>query len=174
MDREGNMSRQLFLMRHAKSDWGHMVRDHDRPLNKRGRKAAADMGRYLQQQELCPDQLYCSTAERAKETVSRVLKHLEYPKKDVIWDSRIYLASLYELLSLLSEWLPQSDSIMMVGHNPGMEELLGFLVPPEQLDEYGNRFTTATFAQLQLPDNPPYESGCAQLLKLISPRQLSD
>ncbi|MBN1379543.1 MAG: histidine phosphatase family protein [Gammaproteobacteria bacterium] len=168
------MTHQLFLLRHAKSDWTQNLKDHDRPLNNRGRKAAIDMGCYLQQQQLCPDQLYCSTAERAKQTILAVLQNLDYPESQVHWDARIYGATLYELLSLLSEWLPHSNSIMMVGHNPGMEELLDFLVPTEQIDEYDHRFSTASFAQIQLPDKMPYRRGCGQLLRYVSPRELAD
>ncbi len=166
------MTRQLFLMRHAKSDWGQNLRDHDRPLNKRGRNAAADMGRYLQEQQLCPDALYCSTAERAKQTVLGVTQYLEYAESAVHWDARIYHASLYELLSLISEWLPGTNTIMLVGHNPGMEDLLNFLVPAEQLDETDGRFPTAAFAQIEMPDKMPYEAGCGQLLRHIFPRDL--
>lgn len=166
------MNRQLFLMRHAKSDWSRSLRDHDRPLNNRGQQAARDMGRYLQQQGLCPAQLYCSTAERVRETVSGLLQHLDYPPDNVIWDKRIYLASLYELLSLLAEWLPQSDSVMLIGHNPGMEELLFYLVPEDQVDIDGNPFPTAAFAQIELPDTASYTRGCGRLLRHVVPRQL--
>jgi phosphohistidine phosphatase len=156
-------------MRHAKSDWSRNLKDHDRPLNSRGRQAALNMGRYLQQQQLRPAWLYCSTAERARQTVLGVLHYLDYPESQVVWDARIYLASLYELLSLLSEWLTHSESIMMVGHNPGMEELLCYLVPGQQIDIHGNPFPTATFAQIELPDNAPYQRGCGKLLRHIVP-----
>ena len=167
------MTQQLYLMRHAKSDWSRNLRDHDRPLNKRGRNAAVDMGRYFQEHQLCPDKLYCSTAERVKQTISGVLRFLPYEESKVHWDERIYLASLYELLSLVSEWLPQSNTIMLVGHNPGMEEMLSYLVPAEQLEETAGRFPTAAFAQIQMPDSPPYKESCGELLRHVLPRELT-
>ncbi len=166
------MSRHLFLMRHAKSDWSRNLRDHDRPLNDRGRKSAFSMGLYLQEERLCPDQIYCSTAERARQTVLGVLQHLDYPESRVVWDKRIYLASLYELLSLLTEWLPHSNSIMVVGHNPGMEELFSYLAPQQQIEIDGNSFPTAAFALIELPDKAPYKAGCGKLIRHLIPRQL--
>lgn len=165
------MTHQLFLMRHAKSDWSQNLRDHDRPLNARGRRAARDMGYYLREQKLCPDKLYCSTAERARQTVQGLLQQLDYSESDVIWDSRIYHASLYELLSLLAEWLPQSGTIMLVGHNPGMQDLLYYIVPAKQIDAT-NAVPTAAFAQIELPDNAPYHQSCGVLLRHVVPRQL--
>jgi phosphohistidine phosphatase len=168
------MSRQLVLMRHAKSDWSRNLRDHDRMLNNRGRQSALNVGRFLQQEKLRPGRIYCSTAERVRQTIQGVLQNLDYPESQVVWDARIYLASLYELLSLLAEWLPHSDSIMMVGHNPGMEELFSYLVPEQQIEINGNPFPTAALACIDLPDDGRYERGCGKLLLHIIPRQLED
>lgn len=166
------MTSRLFLMRHAKSDWSARQPDRERPLNARGRRAAALMGRWLRSQSTVPDAIYSSTAIRAEQTVRGLLEHLDYDPAGVRREARLYLASLSTLLELSQSWLKEASSIMLVGHNPGLEELLDFLVPGAQLQPYGKHFPTAALAELELDSERGLDRGGARLVRLVRPRDL--
>jgi len=122
------MSKTIFLLRHAKSDWANMdLPDHDRPLNSRG-KAAADMiGRYFAAAKFAPDHVYCSTARRAEQTLARI-----QAAGQLSWQSRpeagLYGASAETLLKFIQGMEGAGgDSLMIIGHNPGLEDLVQVL-----------------------------------------------
>lgn len=166
------MRKQLYIMRHAKSDWSRSLPDEQRPLNKRGVQAVKRMGRWMQSAGLRPTRIYSSNARRAEQTVRGIVDYLEYDESQIHWDKRLYLASLDTLLSLAGEWLPQSDSLMLVGHNPGLEELVRHLVPESRLNDYGKLFPTAAVAVMEVP--PDLAAGSADLIHLRRPRDLED
>lgn len=116
--------KRLILLRHAKSDWSdHFLADHDRPLNKRGQNAATQLGRYFRQQNLRPDLVLCSTAERTRETLTILQKSAEafFPTTH---RNRLYGARAECVLSLLHEQKnPDLNTLMIVGHNPCIEQL---------------------------------------------------
>ena len=114
----------LLLMRHAKSSWKDLsLADHDRPLNRRGRNAAELMGEFLNNQDLVPEAILCSTAKRAKQTVNFLLHTLSfggevYFTRDLYHSgSDAYLQELHKLDSGVSV-------VMLVAHNPGMESAI--------------------------------------------------
>ncbi|VGO19823.1 SixA phosphatase family protein [Pontiella sulfatireligans] len=109
----------LYLVRHAKSDWHTGVDDFDRPLNKRGRRDAPEMGRRLKMRGVEPDIMVCSPAKRALET----LELLNVPAQTLVYDETIYEASLSTLLEIVQSLDDGFDSAMLVGHNPGMSWL---------------------------------------------------
>jgi phosphohistidine phosphatase len=114
----------LLLMRHAKSSWDlPQQKDFDRPLNERGRKAAPLMGRYLRRQKMRPDLVLCSPAERARQTAELFITaaHLT---NELRFDERIYDASADNLLQVVAQVEDEARAVLVIGHNPGMEELI--------------------------------------------------
>jgi phosphohistidine phosphatase len=118
-------SRRLILLRHAKSDWPD-VPDHDRPLAKRGRRDAPRIGRWLRDHGYLPDTVICSTARRTRQTWDLVAPELNGSPK-VQFEPRAYAASPQTLLYLCRELPDQCRAALMIGHNPGIEELAGAL-----------------------------------------------
>ena len=170
------MSRELLLMRHAKSDWGDVsLRDFDRPLNKRGQSSAPKMGRWLRQQKLVPDWLISSPAKRAKQTIGLVCKELGIDKDRIYWEQRIYEAALPTLLEVLAECPPTAARVLLVGHNPGMEYLLAHLCSKLPQTKDGKLMPTAAIAHIRLPDDwDALPAGCGRLQTLQRPRELLD
>ncbi len=118
----------LILLRHAKSSWKDSdVADHDRPLNNRGKKTAPQMGRLLSKEGLVPDLILSSTAVRARETAKAVAKASSYKGPTELLES-LYLATAGKLLSEARSHTPDSvGRLVLVGHNPGMEDLAEIL-----------------------------------------------
>jgi phosphohistidine phosphatase len=114
-------------MRHAKSDWnGYYVSDFERTLNKRGLKAAPLMGEVLNA-KISPDLIVSSPATRAKMTAEAVAQKLGYPQEKIVFVERIYEASAADLLRIIHRLPKDADEVLMVGHNPGMTELINAL-----------------------------------------------
>jgi len=114
----------ILLLRHAKSSWNDPdVQDFERPLNQRGRRAAPLIGRFMLQQEFVPELILSSPAERARQTIALIIEaaHLE---GELRYDERIYEASAETLLEVVSQAEDRFAVLLLVGHNPGMEDLL--------------------------------------------------
>src|ERR1700743_3822982 len=111
--------KRLPLFRHAKSGWDEPVtRDFDRPLNAKGKRAAAVMGRHMREQGLDFDRIVASPAVRVAETLDAMFEG--YGKRlTPVWDRRIYLASAATLLEVVQETPDEVGSLLLVGHNPG-------------------------------------------------------
>ena len=117
----------LYLLRHAKSSWNDAsLRDFDRPLNERGRKAAPLIGKHLATENLNEPSLICSPALRTRETAELVLQEANLNIQPR-FDKRIYEASLRDLLQVISEIDDDKQVAILIGHNPGLEELLASL-----------------------------------------------
>lgn len=118
------MTKRLTLMRHAKSSWeDYALSDFDRPLAPRGKKAAPKMGQYLYEQYLVPDLVLCSSANRTRETLARVQTTLpgDY---EIQFDRSIYSAGMGDgILNLLSGVASDVNHVLVVGHNPSMQEM---------------------------------------------------
>src|SRR5262245_53225155 len=114
-------SKLLVLLRHAKSSWADPdLPDHDRPLNGRGRDAAALVGRHLRQEGPHPDLVLCSSAVRTRQT----LEGLELPGRvEVVIEDRLYGASAESLLSRIRQVPPGDGTVLVIAHNPGVEDL---------------------------------------------------
>jgi len=114
----------LFLLRHAKSSWkDETLADFERPLNRRGKRAAETMGAYFKSEGIVPELIVCSPAVRARETLELVTKAAKW-STEVRYDQRIYEASGMRLAEVVSQIDNDRKVAMLVGHNPGMEELL--------------------------------------------------
>lgn len=168
----------LGLYRHAKSDWHDArARDFDRPLNKRGRKGAALMGRHIAEHGIAWERMVASPAVRVAETIELGAKATGRTPP-VIWDRRIYLASSATLLDLLHEQEGDPASILMIGHNPGLEDLIFDLVPDDGSsplrDIVEEKFPTAAYAVLELDADSwaDVRERSGRLVHLIRPRDL--
>jgi len=113
--------RKLVLLRHAKSAWPD-VRDHERPLARRGQRDAPAMGRWLRDGALLPDQVLCSTARRARETWQLAQTGLG-TSPPVRFDDLVYQASAAQLLDLIRGASPAVRTLLVVGHDPGLPDL---------------------------------------------------
>jgi phosphohistidine phosphatase len=117
------MVRTLVVLRHAKSDWSHDVPDDQRPLNARGRHEAPLAGTWIAGHVGAVGLVICSTAVRARET----LRRSGLTADEVRHDERVYAATPGELMSVLDEVPDEVATVALVGHNPGLSELVGVL-----------------------------------------------
>ena len=166
-------ARELLIFRHGKSDWGgDTVSDFDRPLARRGRKAVEHMASWLREQELLPQRILSSPAERARQTALRLCRHGDIAETRIQWHDAIYAADLGALLDVLANAPGQDRLTMMVGHNPGLEELLEYLTGEAIEAPIGSpALPTAALARLSMPHEwKGLESGCAQLISINRPR----
>jgi phosphohistidine phosphatase len=117
----------LYLLRHAKSSWADVsLADFDRPLNDRGLDAAPFMGRFIAENNFFPDVILTSPARRAEQT-ARLVKEAAGIPDSIKFDERIYEASPQMLSQVVSELDNALTSVMLVGHNPGIEGFIRFL-----------------------------------------------
>lgn len=148
------MARELMLLRHGKSDWNEQVEDFQRPLKDRGKRGAQRMGVWLLQQQLQPDTVISSPAERAIVTAEKAVKAMGGDAHAINEDRRIYAARVEDLLQVLAEAPNDSASVLLVGHNPGLEALAEFLEGERiPLPNDGKLMPTATLARIEMPDD---------------------
>jgi phosphohistidine phosphatase len=137
--------RTLLVLRHAKSSWNDSaLGDHERPLNERGRRDGPRMGQLIRENGLIPDVVISSDASRAQLTAHAVAEAARYTG-DILLDPRLYLASPADILLLLATVRENAETIMIVGHNPGLEQLV------EHLTGEREDLPTAALAQIELP-----------------------
>lgn len=165
----------LYVLRHAKSDWeDESLRDFDRPLNHRGRKAAKAVGHEMRDRGIRPDLIIASPAVRAKETVERVVGGFGEDLR-VTEDRRIYESGTAALLDIVRAAPDDADHVMIVGHNPGFQNLVVALTEPSALrEEAEQKFPTAALAEIRFDVGRWSELslGTGQLEDLVKPRDL--
>jgi phosphohistidine phosphatase len=168
--------KNLTLLRHAKSGWEDSVnRDFDRPLNPRGRKAARTVALEMKTQGLDFDLVLASPARRVIETLEEVAAGFGPLRAD--YDPRLYLASTATLLEIVRATPDEVERLLLVGHNPGLEEIALRL---SRRDEGGLRreievkYPTGTVAEIELPVEHWAEvrEGAGSLVRFIRPRDL--
>ncbi len=116
--------KQVFLMRHAKSSWKDAnIPDHDRPLKKKGEKDVKTMAKMLKHKKHLPDFILCSSAERAKQTAVIFKKASSFEGK-LEYNDKLYMAEVPDLIDAIKNAPKSAKSIMIIGHNPGLEALL--------------------------------------------------
>lgn len=171
--------RRLMLLRHAKSDWSRPgTADHDRPLNARGREAAAKMGAYMARHALVPDLVIASTATRVRETLDLALP--AFPREPQIrHDARIYEASEDALMEVLREAPRSAHALLMVGHNPGFADLASLLVAAGDIETRArllDKFPTGALAVIDFPldDWSKVHAHCGRLDRFVVPRALEE
>ncbi len=178
--------RKLVLLRHAKSAWPD-VPDHERPLADRGRRDAPTMGRWLHAAGHVPDHVLCSTARRARETWHLVQPEL-LAAPPVSFESQVYEASAASLLKLAQQVPPAVQTLLIIGHDPGVPGLARTLaggsapagggagraaLPPAVIDRMRVTFPTAAIAVLELA-GPWTQLGprAAWLADFVTPRDV--
>ncbi len=123
--------KSILILRHAKSSWKHVdVNDHDRPLNKRGKRDAGLMGELLQNEHLVPEFIIISTAKRALSTAKALAKAAAY-KGEITLDQSLYAARPTAYIDVLSDLSNGYVRVLMIGHNPGLEQLVNMLTGEE-------------------------------------------
>lgn len=161
-------TRQLILLRHAKSDWySGVARDFDRPLNARGRRDAPRMGRWLHFNGLVPDVICCSSAVRTRETLGLVATELNVSHADIHYLGNLYHADEGEIASVVDDHLPTDGRMMVVGHNPGLEMALLQWCPDLRVPADGKVMPTAAVAVLGLS-----REASPSLVHLVRPKDL--
>jgi phosphohistidine phosphatase len=116
--------KMLFLIRHAKSSWDDAAQpDKDRPLNDRGRRDAPKIGERLAKRDLKPDLILSSPAVRALKTAEIIARKLDYRRKDIVVDDRLYAVEANDLLEVIRTLGDRLKSVMIFGHNPALVEL---------------------------------------------------
>lgn len=171
----------VYLLRHAKSDWGDpAVKDHDRSLNERGREAAPKVGAYIKAKRYKPDAIFCSTARRTVETC-QLVKETVGGLSNIEFEETLYLAELRHLIERLKCLDDGVKSAMFIGHNPGLEQLAHTLPgPPESAAEeklhrrMRERFSTCALAVIKLPVKAWREvrPGIGTLCDFVRPKDL--
>ena len=149
----------LYLLRHAKSSWkDDTLLDIERPLNKRGRKSAEAVGAFLKKKKSSPNLVLCSTAIRARETTDIVTEAAGL-NSPVHFDKRIYEAGSEQLLEIVRQIEKSKRAVLLVGHNPGLEEFVEFLTGTVKT------MPTAALAKLALKvtDWANVKGGCGTL-----------
>lgn len=167
----------LTLLRHAKSGWDDPVqRDVDRPLNPKGRRAAATVGRHFKREGLAFDHVVASPALRVQQTLDEVASG--YGRAITPhWDRRIYLASAATLIDIVRDLPDTAAHALLVGHNPGLEDLVLLLVPNAgsgPRDAVEEKYPTASVAELTFRVDHWTEvaEGGAALARFVRPRDL--
>jgi phosphohistidine phosphatase len=136
--------KRLLLLRHAKSSWADSsLTDFERPLNERGQRAAPLVGKFMRERLIRPDLVISSPAKRTRETIALVLEAARI-ETETRYDERIYEAPLTRLLEVVSQIEDDKEEVMLVGHNPGFENLL------ERLTGESERMPTAALALILL------------------------
>ncbi|MCB9738448.1 MAG: histidine phosphatase family protein [Deltaproteobacteria bacterium] len=162
------MQRELLIARHAKSSWkSNAIDDHSRPLNARGQRDAPVVAAALLQADLWPDRVYSSDALRTRETWAKMAA--VGPDRPVHFDRRLYLAGMPEVLDWASEWPDDAKRVLVLGHNPGWEEMAARLAGRWQ------EMTTSNIAIFRGHGAtwPEALEDAWQLVRWLRPREIS-
>jgi phosphohistidine phosphatase len=172
-----DQARTLLLLRHAKSSWSEpALSDHDRPLAPRGRRAAGLIAAHLRAAEIRPALVLCSSARRTRDTLE-VLRPSLGETTEVRIEERLYGAGVTEILALLRTIDPAVPSAMVIGHNPGLEDLALALAgdgTEAALRQLRSKFPTGALATLDVRSAawPQLAFGAAFLRSVVLPREL--
>ena len=167
--------KRLYLLRHAKSSWDDpTLADRDRPLAPRGRRAAKVMAQHLGRKGIAPELVLCSPSTRTRQTLKRLAPG-PGKKADVQIEPELYAAPARNLLEVLHKVPDQVESVMLIGHYPGIQDLaLSLARPGSQISRLRRKFPTAALATLELNGTwRELAPGSAELVSLVKPKELS-
>ncbi len=170
---------RLLLLRHAKSSWDDVdLSDHERPLSKRGVNAASAMGAYMKSHKLKPGLVLCSDSVRTRATLALVLRELKGEPPYVQYSNDLYLANPAELLRRVCAIQNDTSTVMLVGHNPGMQALALKLVGGgnrKALRALAMKYPTAGLAVIDFGESAWDEIKLAggELIDFVTPRKLA-
>lgn len=159
--------KKLFILRHAKSSWDNSdLSDFERPLNEHGLKTAPFMGEVLRKNNINPDLILSSPAKRAKQTAILV-KESGKLESSILYEERVYEAGALQLFHLIEEISDEFDSLLLVGHNPGLEGLIRVLTDEAQT------MPTAALAiiNLEISRWNELQANCGFLQAVIRPKE---
>lgn len=160
------MTRELWLLRHGKSAQNNDIDDIERPLKKRGKRAALHLGAWLKKEQFMPDYIVSSPAKRAIATAKRVRQAIDV-NLDIIQDRRLYSGGSARIKTLLADIPTEFKRVLIVGHNPDLEDLLTSLVDINELPEVDKLLPTTTLARIIMPsDWTQLSTDCASLLSI--------
>jgi len=169
--------RRLLLLRHAKSSWSEPgASDHERPLNRRGQEAAPRIGAYLARHGLIPDHVLCSTARRARETWELVAAEAPAAPSPIFTD-RLYDASPRTLVDVFRHAEPAAKSLLVVAHNPGLQEAATTLIASGDLEDrerLREKLPTGGLVVIDfaIPDWSKLHARSGRLERFVVPRML--
>jgi phosphohistidine phosphatase len=167
------VKRRLVVLRHAKSDWPAGVADHDRPLGRRGVRDSAAAGRWLVEHHDTPELVWCSTALRTRQTWEHVGAALA-GTCEVNFEDRVYDASVDDLVQVLRQTPKKTGRVLLVGHNPGVQDLVLALADRASGDARAlaeTKFPTSGLAVLDLDGEwGDLGQGHANLTAFVVPR----
>lgn len=162
----------LSLVRHAKSSWKDpTLADHDRPLNKRGKRDAPRMGKRLARASICPDLIITSTAVRARTTAETIAAAMGYPTAHILMDKSLYLGGVSGILDLIHNLGDANHHVMLVGHNPDLTDLVNLMT-----DSNVENVPTCGIAHIRF-DTPTWSkvgTVPAELIGLDYPKRVDD
>jgi phosphohistidine phosphatase len=166
--------KRLYLLRHAKSSWDDpTLADHDRPLAPRGRRAAKAMAQHLRHEGIAPELVLCSPSARTRETLTAIAPGLG-ENADVRIEDELYAASAAALLDVLQEVPDEVRSVMLIAHNPGIQDLAVSLAGGGPvIERVRSKFPTAALATLELDGSwRELAPDGAELVKFVKPKEL--
>jgi len=161
-------------MRHAKSDWsGPQISDFERPINRRGTRNAIRIGQWMNENNYIPQKIISSPALRTKETIELVTEQIsKFNLEDLTYEDELYLAGFTQLIEFINTYKDKVQSLMLVGHNPGIENLVNYLC-----DRSGNKEIIVATANLFIfkfsSDSFNTAVDTIKLVEAIKPRELN-
>ena len=173
--------KRIFLLRHLKSSWDFPeLDDYDRPLNERGERCGPFIARHIAAHAVRPDVALCSTARRTRQTMDYLVEALD--GVPVCFERRLYEATAQQLLKRLRELPPEVESVLLVGHNPGLHRLAVALTEKEVTDsvpglaDLREKYPTGGFSTLTAPveDWGDLSGGLCRLRAFVRPKDLEN
>jgi phosphohistidine phosphatase len=168
----------VLLLRHAKSAWNDAgLGDHERPLSRRGERAAEALADYIAQNAPRPDLILCSTAVRTRQTLAPLVHRLAAPAPPILLEKALYLAPEATLLARLRKAPDDAGTVLLIGHNDGIWQLAEVLADKGRtalLQALREKFPTGALATLRAPIEhwSDLAAGSAELLGFVRPRDL--
>lgn len=168
----------LYLLRHAKSSWSDQgLPDSERPLAPRGRRATTALTRHLRREDIQPALVLCSPAQRTVETFERIASAFG-AGVTLLVDDELYGATGEELVHRLRAVPETVASVMVIGHNPGLQNLAVLLAgdgEPGALERLRTKYPTGALVTLAIPNDSwrALEPGRARLVGFVAPKELS-
>jgi phosphohistidine phosphatase len=170
--------KELLLLRHAKAKLiEDGIEDKERPLKKRGKRDSRNIGVWLKKQNLLPDVLLSSTAKRAIETARIVHQELDIKDLVIQKNEQLYATNVEQFRAILGAFSEDVKRILLVGHNPELEDFLIHLVGKEALPDVKKLLPTAALVRLSISENTAWcdlNERCAQFLSVTCAKSLSE
>ncbi len=167
--------KRLYLLRHAKSSWDDpTLADYDRPLAPRGRRAAKVMAEHVRREGIAPELVLCSPSRRTRQTLARIAPGLG-ESTDAQMRSELYAASAADLLEVLNAVPDEVESVMLIGHNPGIQDLaLSLARDGPEIARLRVKFPTAALATLEVGASwRELAPRTVELVSFVKPKELS-